>query len=77
MSNWHKDIVGIEPLETKHGATKSDLIVPLLSFLCINIVLSIQTHITCIVHDFDVLGIIQKIQVIGSLQDDKFFIVSS
>ena len=34
--------------------------------------LSIQTYITCIIHDLGTLGILQKIQVMSFLQDDKF-----
>ena len=32
-------------------------------------------HITYIVHDLGALGVVQKIQVIGSLQSDELFIV--
>ena len=33
--------------------------------------ISIHVYITCIVHDFGALGVIQKIQVMISLQNDK------
>ena len=53
-----KDVfVGIEPLKARHDVTKLEFIVPLLSYLCINIDLNIQTHITYIVHDLGVLGV--------------------
>ena len=53
-----KDVfVGIEPLKARHDVTKLEFIVPLLSYLCINIDLNIQTHITYIVHYLGVLGV--------------------
>ena len=53
-----KDVfVGIEPLKARHDVTKLEFIVHLLSYLCINIDLNIQTHITYIVHDLGVLGV--------------------
>ena len=39
--------------------------------------LSIYTLITCFVHDLDALRVTWKIQVIGSLQYDKEFTISS
>ena len=57
-----------EPLIASHDITKLDLTFHFLSFVCIDIYLSIQTHITCIAHDFDALGVIQKIRVIGFLK---------
>lgn len=33
--------------------------------------LSIHASITCIVHNLGALGVVQKIQVMGFLQDDK------
>ena len=42
---------------------------------CIIYYLSFYAYITCIIHDFDILGIAQKISVISSLQDDKLFII--
>ena len=39
--------------------------------------LSIHTYITCIVNDLGTLKIAQRIQIMGSLQDDKLFIVGS
>ena len=44
---------------------KLDLLLAI--YFCIDIYFSIQTHITCIVHDLGALGVIQNIQVIGSL----------
>ena len=35
-------LVGIEPLKVRHDVTKLDLTIPLLSFWCIDIGLSIQ-----------------------------------
>ena len=40
-----------------------------LSYIYTLIMLSVQVSITCIVHDLGVLGVIWKIQVIGSSQD--------
>ena len=44
---------------------KLDLLLAI--YFCIDIYLSIQTHITCIVHELGTLGVTQKIQFIGSL----------
>ena len=42
-----------------------------------NIDLSIHAHIICIVHDLDTLKIVQMIQIMSSLQDNKLFAISS
>ena len=47
------------------------ILVPFIIFVCINYFLGIHAHITCIVHELGALGVAQKIQVMGSLQDDK------
>ena len=39
--------------------------------------LSIHIHITCIIHDLGLLRVTQKIQVMGSLQSDKWFTINS
>ena len=39
--------------------------------------LSIHVHITCIINDLGALGVVQIMQVMGSLQDDKLFTVNS
>ena len=46
-------------------------------FTLIGYYLSIHAPITCIIYDLTVLGLVQKIQVMGSLQDDKLFTVNS
>ena len=38
---------------------------------------SIRNHITFIIHNFGALGVAQRIQVMGFLQDNKSFIFSS
>ena len=38
---------------------------------------NIRNHITFIIHNFSALGVAQRIQVMGSLQDDKSFIFNS
>ena len=50
-------------------------LVPIYILIYINYCLSIRICIIYIIHDLDILGIIQKIQVMSSLQDDKLFIV--
>ena len=45
-------------IKARHNVTKLDFTFPLLSFLCIDIDLSIQDHIACIVHDLTVLGVV-------------------
>lgn len=69
--------VRIESLKELHDVGKWDFIIIFLYYdlnfhysihVCINVYLSIQDYITCIVHDFGALGVILNIQVIGSLQ---------
>ena len=59
--------IRIEPLKSRHDVTKLNLTFHFLFAFCINIDLSIQTHITCIVHDLSALKVARKIQVMGSL----------
>ena len=51
------DPIEIKPLKIEHDVTKLDFTFPLLSFLCIDIDLSIQTHFTYIVHDLGTLRV--------------------
>ena len=50
--------IRIEPLKSRHDVTKLNLTFHFLFAFCINIDLSIQTHITCIVHDLSVLKVV-------------------
>ena len=69
--------VRIESLKARHDITKLDFTVLLLSLICIDINFSIQTHmITCIVHDLDAIEVVQKIQFMGFLKDDKLFTIN-
>ena len=55
------DSVGIEPLKTRHDVTKLDLIIPLLSFWCIDIDLSVQPMSFTLYMTWGALGVTQKI----------------
>ena len=62
--NWY---VEIKNLDVRHYVTKLDSTFYFTILLRIDINLSIQVCITCVVHDLGALGNTQKIQVIGSL----------
>ena len=53
--------VGIEPLTIRYVITKLDLVFTSLSIICVDIDLSIQTHITCIVYYLSALRVAHKI----------------
>ena len=50
--------IRIGPLKSRHDVTKLDLTFHFLSVFFIDIDLSIQTHITCIVHDLSALKVV-------------------
>ena len=65
--NQQETFVRIKPQKTRHDITKLDLTILLLSLWYIDIDLGIQPMFFYIVHDLGALGVVKKIQVMGSL----------